>query len=61
LSSAGTQKKGQTFSMAYAIYDDTVAFINSNREAYGFIVQSREFADLMTMQFEAVWAGAGKS
>lgn len=42
-------------SMSYIIYDKKVAFVSSSKESFGFIVDSKEFADLMHMQFNALW------
>ena len=44
-----------TWNMGHAIYDDKVAFISSKKEAFGFIVHSQDFADLMRVQFEEIW------
>ena len=41
--------------MAYTIYGDKVLFISSAAEAFGFVVQSADFARLMQLQFDAVW------
>lgn len=49
-------KPSQACDMGYLVYDDKVAFISSAKEAFGFIVESKEFATLTTMQFEALWA-----
>lgn len=46
---------GQTWNMGNLIYGDKVSFISSQQEAFGFIVQSRDFADLMRTQFEVLW------
>lgn len=51
-------KPNQVFSMGYLIYENKTAFISSAKEAFGFIVESNEFADLMKMQFESLFAGA---
>lgn len=51
-------KPGQKFSMGYLIYENKTAFISSAKEAFGFIVESNEFADLMKMQFEFLFAGS---
>jgi len=51
-----TQKKAST--MSYIIYDKKVAFISSDKESFGFIVDSQEFATLMHMQFNALWTNA---
>lgn len=48
----------QARDMGYLVYDDKVAFISSSKEAFGFIVESKEFAALTLMQFEALWASA---
>ena len=53
-------KAGQAFRMSYSIYDDKVVFISSAKEAYGFVVQSKEFAELMFMQFELLWNNSKK-
>ena len=41
-------------SMAYNIYGDKVSFFSSVGEQYGFVVHSRDFAELMTAQFNAL-------
>lgn len=50
-----TAPKDITFHMGYTIYGDKVSFISSSREHFGFIVQSKEFAELMCGQFEVLW------
>ncbi len=52
--------KKQTFHMSYSIYDDKTVFISSSKEAYGFVVQSHEFMELMQVQFELLWNSASK-
>lgn len=47
--------KDVTFRMGYTIYGDKVSFISSHREVFGFIVQSKDFAELMCSQFKAIW------
>lgn len=47
--------KGMDFRMGYTIYGDKVSFISSHREVFGFIVQSKDFAELMCNQFEIIW------
>lgn len=47
--------KDITFNMGYTIYGDKVSFISSSREHFGFIVQSKDFAELMCSQFEVLW------
>jgi len=46
------------FSLGYAVYGTTVRCISSLRESYGFLVASRELAEMMQSQFEAVWSDA---
>ena len=43
------------FSMGYWIYENKVAFISSKKEAFGFIVESREFVEMLSSQWELVW------
>ncbi len=50
--------KGLAPRMGYAIYDSKVIFISSSAEAFGFVVQSEDFADLMRQQFEVLWTTA---
>jgi len=47
--------KGLTWDMSYWLYQDTVAFISSERELFGFVVRSKDFANLMKVQFEQIW------
>jgi len=42
-------------SMGYLIFANKVAFISSNTEAFGFIVESKEFRALQEMHFDALW------
>lgn len=42
--------------MGYTVYGDKVLFISSASEAFGFVVQSRDFAHLMTEQFDVLWS-----
>jgi len=53
-----TYKKPTPLTMASLIYDSKVAFISSTQEAYGFIVESNEFAALQRLQWQAIWNGA---
>jgi len=46
--------------MGYIIYENKVAFISSNKESFGFIVDSTEFSKLMQMQFDILWSSARK-
>lgn len=50
--------KGTHWTMGYTIYGDKVSFISSYKEVFGFIVESREFAELMKLQFSVMWAQA---
>ena len=43
------------FSMGYWIYENKVAFISSNKESFGFILEGKEFADMLSSQFEVLW------
>ncbi len=47
--------KKATVSMATLIYDNKAAFISSSHEAFGFIVESSEFATLEKVKFSALW------
>jgi sugar-specific transcriptional regulator TrmB len=51
-------KKTQATNMSYIIYKNKVMFLSSSQEAFGFIVDSTEFAALMQMQFEVLWENA---
>ncbi len=42
-------------SMSYWIYADNVAFVSAGKELYGFIVHSKEFADMMKFNFDIIW------
>ncbi len=48
------------FSMGYWIYGNKVAFISSRKEAFGFIVESKEFVEMLSSQFELVWKASVK-
>lgn len=41
--------------MSYVIYEDKVLFLSSAREAFGYVVTSREHAALQRVQFQALW------
>jgi hypothetical protein len=43
------------FSLGYAIYGNTVRFISSSRENFGFLVESSELAEMMRSQFDLIW------
>ncbi len=46
------------FSMGYWIYGNKVAFLSSRKEAFGFIVESKEFVEMLSSQFELVWSSS---
>jgi hypothetical protein len=37
--------------MSYWLYADKAAFISSRRETFGFIIHSKDFAELIKAQF----------
>ncbi len=41
--------------MSYWMYEDKILFVSSQKELFGFIVQSKDFTDLMRVQFQAMW------
>ena len=45
-------------SLGYSIYGNTVRFISSSRENFGFLVESEELAETMRKQFEIIWKQA---
>lgn len=47
--------KDIAFSMGYWIYGDKVAFISSKKEAFGFIIESKELVEMLSTQFEVLW------
>lgn len=47
--------KGMTWNMGYWMYENRVAFLSSEKEGFGFVIHSKEFADLMRLQFEQMW------
>lgn len=49
-------KHMQNLSMGYWLAGHTVAFISSKREAYGFVLRSKDFTDFLRSQFEMVWS-----
>jgi len=46
--------------MGYTIYEDSVIFISSKKECFGFIITSHDFATMMRFQFETLWDNASK-
>ncbi len=43
------------FEMGYWIYENKVVFLSSVKESFGFIVESRELADMLSTQFNMIW------
>lgn len=48
--------KKHTSSLTYALYGNKAFFISSKRENFGFLIESKEFVEMMTMQFEILWS-----
>lgn len=46
---------GMNWPMSYWLFVDKVAFISSKREGFSMLVTSQDFAELMRVQFEALW------
>ncbi len=46
---------GIDFSLGYSIYGNTVRFISSSRENFGFLVESAELSAMMKSQWEIIW------
>jgi len=46
---------GMTWNMGYWLYEDKVAFLSSEKEGFGFVVQSQDFSNLIKLQFEEIW------
>ena len=43
------------FSMGYWIYENKVSFVSSQKDNFGFIIESKEFADMLASQWEVMW------
>ncbi len=43
------------FSMGYWIYGSKVSFVSSQKSNFGFIIESKEFADMLASQFKIMW------
>jgi len=43
------------FSMGYWIYENKVVFVSSKKESFGFIIESKEFVEMLSSQFEVLW------
>jgi HTH-type transcriptional regulator, sugar sensing transcriptional regulator len=50
--------RGVKFNLGYIIYGNTVRFLSSSSENYGFTINSYEFAEMMKTQFEMAWEQA---
>ena len=37
------------------MYEDRVVFLSSEKEGFGFVVHSKDFVDLIRLQFEQIW------
>lgn len=46
---------GVDFSLGYSIYGNTVRFISSSKENFGFLVESAELSAMMKSQWEIIW------
>jgi sugar-specific transcriptional regulator TrmB len=46
---------GMNWQMGYWMYEDKVVFLSSEKEGFGFVVHSKDFANLMKLQFEQMW------
>lgn len=49
-----------TFSLGMCIYDQKIAFYSSQKESFGFLVESRELAQVMRMFYQMMWQNSGK-
>lgn len=49
-----------TFSLSMQIYDNKVAFYSTRKEGYGFMVESREFSEVIRMLYDLAWNNSGK-
>ena len=43
------------FSLGYSLYKNTVRFASSEKENFGFMIESHELAEMMKSQFEILW------
>jgi sugar-specific transcriptional regulator TrmB len=43
------------FSMGYWIYEDKVLFVSSKKNNFSFILECKEFAEMLSSQFDVVW------
>ncbi|MEK7459677.1 MAG: helix-turn-helix domain-containing protein [Patescibacteria group bacterium] len=47
--------KEMDFATGYWIFENKVAFVSSKKENFGFLIESQEFTDMMTSQFDTIW------
>ena len=47
--------EGIDFSMGYWIFENKVSFVSSAKEAFGFIVESKELVEMLSSQFDLIW------
>lgn len=45
-----------TWDMGYWNYADKVAVVSSRKEGFGFIIESRDFSQLLKAQFDLIWS-----
>ncbi len=48
--------KQMTWDMGYWNYADKVAVVSSRKEGFGFIINSKDFSQLLRAQFDLVWS-----
>jgi hypothetical protein len=47
--------KDINFEMGYWIYNNKAVFISSRKESFGFIIESKEFTEMLLSQSEVIW------
>jgi sugar-specific transcriptional regulator TrmB len=50
-------KKGTDWQMSYWIYGNKCLFASGGREKFAFMIQSKEFAELMKVMWKEMWEG----
>ncbi len=43
------------FQTGYWIYENKVSFVSSHKDNFGFIIESKEFADMISSLFDVMW------